>query len=433
MDLSIDRVLQLSPDAASASAGKKLATPKSWGNLGRSSTAMWGECQGSALYQTRISLADISYKCSCPSRKFPCKHVLGLLLLAAGNAAAVPTGEAPQWVAEWLAKKAASPKQQARAEKGAPVDAAAQAKRAEKRLSRVAEGIEQLELWMSDLVRSGLAGLENQGATFWEAQAARLVDAQAPGLAGRLRRMSTIPGSSADWPARVADHLGRLTLLTHAFGRLDALEPPLQHDLRQAIGWTVSQDELDSGAEVVRDQWLLAAQLHEDDDRVRVQRNWLFGTMTGRSALLLQFSPGNAPFPDVFVPGSSIDAELAYYPSAYPQRARVVARHDLKTTEVARLPGHDSCESLLDEVAGALCKQPWLERFPCMLRQVTPQMADRRWHVRDATGEALPLEGGAHWKLQGLSGGKPLDVAGEWDGNAVLALAAVAEGRYHVL
>ncbi len=40
---------------------------------------------------------------------------------------------------------------------------------------------------MFDLVRHGLAGVENKTDAFWEDQAARMVDAQAPGIAYLLR------------------------------------------------------------------------------------------------------------------------------------------------------------------------------------------------------------------------------------------------------
>ena len=92
--LSTDQVLALAPDTSSVAAAKKLAKPGAWRNLGQSESALWGECQGSALYQTEVALSDLATKCSCPSRKFPCKHALGLLLIAAASPAA-PAESAP--------------------------------------------------------------------------------------------------------------------------------------------------------------------------------------------------------------------------------------------------------------------------------------------------------------------------------------------------
>src|SRR5215468_6612769 len=107
MNVSADQISALAPDASSLAAGKKLGSAKNWKNLGQSPAAVWGECQGSALYQVRVDLGGLAYKCSCPSRKLPCKHVLGLLFLAAAASKDVPAGEAPEWVSEWLTKRAA--------------------------------------------------------------------------------------------------------------------------------------------------------------------------------------------------------------------------------------------------------------------------------------------------------------------------------------
>ena len=78
-----ERVQGLAPDAASAKAGLGLAGPRKWVSIGREDNALWGECQGSGKtpYRSQVDLTDGASKCSCPSRKFPCKHSLGLLLL----------------------------------------------------------------------------------------------------------------------------------------------------------------------------------------------------------------------------------------------------------------------------------------------------------------------------------------------------------------
>ena len=114
LTITSEQALATAPDANSAQAGRKLADPRHWRNLGHTSQALWGECQGGALYQTRVDLASLSVKCSCPSRKFPCKHALGLLVLAATEPAALPEGEPPQWVAEWLQRRVAKAEQGSR-------------------------------------------------------------------------------------------------------------------------------------------------------------------------------------------------------------------------------------------------------------------------------------------------------------------------------
>src|SRR5205807_4816352 len=157
----------MAPDSSAASAGKKLGNGKHWKNLGMCADALWGECQGSALYQVKVDLSTLSSQCSCPSRKLPCKHSLGLLLLVA--ASGVPAADPPEWVTTWLSKRQAnSARKQERAVKaiqtadGPP--STAQLKTAEKRLATVKKGLETLDLWLNDLVRQGLASVSTQSA-----------------------------------------------------------------------------------------------------------------------------------------------------------------------------------------------------------------------------------------------------------------------------
>src|SRR5688572_4227959 len=139
---SSERVAALAPDPASASAGQALANERKWASLGRSDRAIWGLCQGSGKqpYQARVDLSEPAFKCSCPSRKFPCKHGLGLLLLFAKDARVFPTGDEPGWVADWLADRvdrAAKKTEQAATAAEKPVDLESQAKRAAQREVRV--------------------------------------------------------------------------------------------------------------------------------------------------------------------------------------------------------------------------------------------------------------------------------------------------------
>jgi SWIM zinc finger len=437
MSLTVDQVQALAPDAGALAAAKKVGTPAAWSGLGRSAAALWGECTGSATYQVRVDLRDFATRCTCPSRKFPCKHALGLLLLSASQPAALPESPPPAWVEEWLGKRgeAAAKKEQQKAVRAdAPVDTAAQARRAEKRLERVAEGLDGLALWMSDLVRNGLASLEGQGPQLFEAQAARMVDAQAPGVAARLRRLAGLPGSRPDWPQVLLGELGRLALLVHAFRRGEALGPALHADVRQLLGFPVSQEEVTSSGERVKDDWLVLGQWVDDEERILVQRTWLHGLNTGRRALVLQFSATGAPFPEALVAGTHFQAELAFYPGAFPLRALVRERQGTPEAWAGPLPGTSTVEAFLADAAGALARQPWLDRLSCVLVGVTPvHRADAGWGVVDAGGALLPLRGEAHWRLLALSGGAPLDVAGEWDGERLRVLGAGVEARYVVL
>ena len=78
------------------------------------------------------------------------------------------------------------------------------------------------------------------GYAHFDTMAARMVDAQAPGLAGMLR---SIPAefASVGWPSRVLEQLGALHLLIQAHRRLDDLPSDLAATVRARIGYLGQQ------------------------------------------------------------------------------------------------------------------------------------------------------------------------------------------------
>jgi len=423
--LTVEQVLALAPDPAAAQAARKLASSRVWSRVGSNERAVWGACQGSALYQVCAARADLDSKCTCPSRKFPCKHALALLLRSAEHA--FPEAAEPDWVREWLENRSSR-----KARPAAPPDPEAQAKRAEKRLERVRSGLEMLDLWAEDLVRDGIASLEERPPAFFGQMAARLVDAQATGLARRVRRIGFLAGSDPGWPRAVLEELGLVALASHAFRRIDELEAPLRADLRQLVGFNLDKDDVIASGDRVEDEWVVVGQIVSEDERFRSQRTWLRGARSGRYALVLQFAPGSAPFEETLVAGSTMAATLAFWPGAFPQRALIQERKATVETPVQRLPGFDDVAAFLDGAAAAYARQPFLERVCCTIRDVMP-FCEEKHFVRDSRGATLPLAGSDNWMLLAVSGGQPVDVAGEWNGRVLFPLGVAAEGTFHAL
>lgn len=84
MKITLDIVKKMAPDAKAMVAAKSVAAPKCWSSLGESAQGIWGICKGSSTYSVYVD-NDKNCNCTCPSRKRPCKHTLGLLMLAAGG------------------------------------------------------------------------------------------------------------------------------------------------------------------------------------------------------------------------------------------------------------------------------------------------------------------------------------------------------------
>jgi hypothetical protein len=433
-----EQVLALAPDASAAKNGRELAHARKWESLGRNAQAAWGECQGSASkpYQTEIDLGEPAFHCTCPSRKFPCKHALGLFLLLAAQPSAFAQSQPPAWVREWLDVRAArtekkQPKAELHAEK--PPDPKAQAKRIAGREAKVSAGLAELETWLRDLVRTGLVSAQTQPLTFWETPARRLVDAQAPGIARLVRDMAGIPSSGAGWQEHLLARAGRLFLLIEAYKRLDMLQPETRDDVRALVGWTQDQDAL-LAMDGVRARWLVMGQRTEEEDRLRVQRTWLCEQGGERKALVLTFSHVSQPLDSGLIAGTVLDAELVYFPSAFPLRALIKQRFGTPAP-MTGLAGAGSIGQFADAYAKVLARQPWLERFPAILAAVVPVQRESGWFLRDVENRTLPVDLWAKnmLRLLALSGGHPLPLCGEWDGESLMPLSTLIDGRFIAL
>jgi hypothetical protein len=429
------RVLALAPDAPSQRAAQSLASGPSWQLTGAAEPgALWGECRGSAAtpYRTVVDLAGPVYQCSCPSRKFPCKHVLALMLLWAEGSVKDDAGHPPDWAGSWLtAPQGVRGGGRPTRDQGVPGDRLpGQARRAEQREARVAIGLAELDRWLCDQVRQGLAASQQAGYGRWDDIAGRMIDAQAPGLAERLRALASVPHSGVGWDGRLLEEYALLRLLAVAYHQRAGLAPPLQATVRSRIGFSLRQADVVAGGEPVRDRWQVLARRDLEQDRIRTRRTWLQGRKTGRPALALSFAPAGQALDDTLSVGTDADADLVFYPGAVPLRAVMATKHD---TLDGGPPTGDTIAGLLASFAAALAGDPWLDSWPAVL-DVSPVRTPVP-AVCDAAGRALPLHPGTGdcWPLFAISGGRPVTVAGEWTARGLWPLTAWDEDGRAVL
>ncbi|MCP5157970.1 MAG: SWIM zinc finger family protein [Gammaproteobacteria bacterium] len=430
--LNTEQVIALAPDDVSVKAARGLARPGKWASLGQNDRALWGECKGSVLYQVCVDPSEPAFKCTCPSRKFPCKHALALLLVAAAQSEIIHVCEPPAWLNAWLTKREQSAKRKvARASADTELAAEQQAKRVAAKNQRIAErqrkveaGLEELERWLRDLVRQGLGHAQQQPARYWDDMTARLVDVQAPGLARWLRDLASIPASGEGWAERLLVQLGSLYLLLEGHRRLETLPELLQADIRSRIGWHWQEADLPDEA-WVRDHWLMLGQRGYEEEQLRIRRAWLWGRECGRLALVLDFAYQSQPMTPIAAPGVWLEAELGFFPSQYPQRA--LLRNPVMIEGQGMPPALADHTALLESYAEALARQPWLSMLPAVLAEVMPVYGEARgWWLRDSATNRLPINPGfgAGWQLLALSGGAPLTVFGEWSGQQFWPLGA---------
>ena len=342
---------------------------------------------GREPYRVALDLAgEPAWTCSCPSRKQPCKHALGLLLLLARGQ--VPAGSRPPEGRAWLeGRNERTVKQVARSRSAEVADPAAQERRRARRAANVETGIVDLERWLDDLVRGGLAAAQSRSWSSWDDAAARLVDAQAPGLASRMRALGRAAHSGPGWPDRLLAQLGRLHLVLEGWRHLADLSPPLAAEVRTQVGFPTARADVQALLPV-RDLWDVLAAVVSDDGTLATRRVWLRGRTVGGWALLLDTGPSGAAFATEVDVGTTFEADVHRYPGALGQRSLVGERHGA-AVPIADLEGCPVADALAAD-ALSLAANPWLPQTPVCLGPVVPAIEGARWLVVDERGTVVP-------------------------------------------
>ena len=425
--LTADFVQSLSPDSASTAAGRKLSGPRDWTGLSRSARALWGECRGSALYQTRVDLTDFASKCSCPSRKFPCKHALGLLFMAATAPTNLVEADEPGWVSDWLSQRGAKAAAKAEPVEKKPVDEKAQAKRTDARLAAITAGINLTERWLHDLVTQGIAAVNLDRQL--ETAATRLTDAKAGALAERLRQIAAL--SEVEQNRRI-DELGYVQLLIDLWKKRDTLAPAWRSELDGWIGLAEREEDVMAVGERVEGQFFVLGATEVENDRLRERRTWLLDQSSARSYLLLEFvlpwqnSQSKNMFGTprgVLLPcGTQLTGALALYSGRAQQRVvlgETTLQHGLAPRALLNFG-----ECLLAHAA-QIARSPFVRRSASCVANVTVCKFEKQFYLRDSLGAALPILSAKDNKdhaallLYLRTGGAPHTIAFSFDGYAV--------------
>ena len=333
MKFTETQIQTLAPDEASLKAGKSLSGKTNWLVSQYNDRAVWGEIKGSGSkpYLTQIDINNIAFKCSCPSRKFPCKHGLGLMLLWTNDTTAVTQNEEePAWVADWMNKRIAKEEKVNEVKEYTEEEIAklekTKLKRTEDRTLAVENGVAELKLVLKDIIRTGILNLPQKDDAFFDKIAARMIDAKASGLAGWVKKLGAINynQNGIAWQTEALEIMGKMYLLTEAFRNINNLSEQWQTSIKNLIGWSQAPKELlqNDSAEIVKDVWLVIGQeTTTTDDGITIQRNWLVGTHTNETALILNFGTRFAPMDISVIPGTIIEAALVFFPAIVKQRA----------------------------------------------------------------------------------------------------------------
>jgi hypothetical protein len=418
--VDVDAVLALAPDKQVATSAARLAAPGNWSELGHDDHALWGLCRGSGKkpYQVCVDLGDRANKCSCPSRKFPCKHAVAIQVLHARGSSAPSTP--PEWVSEWQHRRDVrkAPRELDDSPEAVERRAAQRAKTSEARELAVQGGVVGLREWLADIARRGIAELAGRDRAWWESIIRRMVDAQAPGLAGALEDLAAVVFSGgANWAERAADRIGGL----HLLATLAPNPPPELADVvRMRLGFTVSEQEVRAKPGWI-DSWVVLLRKDEDNGQVHTTRQWVWGRARREWVIVLRHAAGSVP-PGPALPNGEFTGELHPYPGGAPRRVSVGEREP--STRPRPIEASGTWTEALAGLEPLLRRDPWQRMHPLTCGQI--RLTEGMLAV-DTDGRALPVvDDLAADRALAIHGGQPFDAIGLWDGWS-FRIGAVAE------
>jgi SWIM zinc finger len=414
-----DFIEAAAPNAEAAKNGRGLLLKNKFLALCHSpdETLWFGRCQGSGSTPYLCS-ADFAapekpvYRCTCPSRQFPCKHALGLLY-AMAEGKTFTSAEVPEELTAKREKVAARvEKRKVDIDKPVKVNKPALAKKIKAQL----DGIDLLERLTQDVVRLGIGNMNAKTAHELEEQARQLGNAYLPGAQAALRNYTKLFYSDqGDEPAAA----GRDTIFSEALDqmcrlhalirkgreylktRLDdpELAPETDTGIAAWLGHAWQLRELKEAGLVEENAELVQLAFHSYDDIARkeyVDSGAWMNLGNGRIYRTQTFRPYQAArqikSEDSFSQVAQIK-EMCIYPGDVNPRVRwdgVLAR-PIEPHDLARIRSHGRAEfaAVVKDVKSVL-KNPLTDKYPIhALNYRRIATAGKAMVVEDRTGERL--------------------------------------------
>lgn len=435
MEVSESLVQALAPDQPSINAAKKLLNPAEWPVLSQSENVntIWGECQGSGSkpYYTMADVADNGYKCTCPSRKFPCKHVLALFWLFSDVPGNFTKTDPPEWVNDWLGRRKrtntgekttstddsnkpvnklntqSTPTEQALTPEEIAKREADKAKRASQNKAKTQDSIKQglieFQQWVNDQLSHGIVHFLKEDTTKCRKIAARLVDAKAVNLAARI---DELPAKISVFPVQqqpnfVLQEFAKLILLSEAW-----LANPDDIDTFRSVASSENREQLlaptsDMPKPIVKNgTWQIIGEKSEMlRNGLQVSMRWLLLVADSSSslsaaptfALLLDYSTvKSGKNKTTSVIGMQIEGSVIFYPSRSPLRA-ILGEHKYITDTPVSQPTNNT--HWREHFLAIHAKMPWIDDVPYIAqagRISEDNTGQYWWHNKDKT-QCLPL------------------------------------------
>jgi len=212
----------LAPNAGAIKNGRDLVRKNSFPVrcITEDRTLLFGECKGSGKEPYRCSVDFIQenspvFRCTCPSRQFPCKHTLGLLYAYASSSSSFEIKDIPAEIADKRnkAEKREEKKQAADKEGTAKAPRKVNKSALVKKIAAQLEGLAILDKLVLQIVHHGLGSIDKKMIQLIEEQAKQLGNYYIPGAQAALRELLLLLREDGDREASYGDAIEQLIYL----------------------------------------------------------------------------------------------------------------------------------------------------------------------------------------------------------------------------
>ncbi|ULO05314.1 SWIM zinc finger family protein [Paenibacillus sp. 19GGS1-52] len=421
LQLTASYIDSLAPNAAAIKNGQGLVKKKSLVQLNCSETGelLFGECSGSGKSNYVCSVDFIIqdkpvYRCTCPSRQFPCKHVLGLMY-AYSDGMKFTVAAIPEDISVKREKAEKREETKAEQESGTAELKPKKVNKSalKKKITAQLEGLDVLEKLILSLIRSGLGTIDNKMLKNIHEHVKQMGNYYLSGAQTELRRFALLLADDRDREESYTYAAEQLTEL-HAFikkGRaylINKQEDPeltLDHEstMEEWLGHAWQLTELKAFGKVREGVELLQLAFFSYDDAARqefVDHGYWLELLNGEIHRTVQYRPHKAAKhlreDDSFFEIAQISM-LYKYPGEMNARVRYeqMTPRPVTAGDVAEIgdKAHRSYAEVIKKVKNQL-KNPLSDKTPVLLLHAAKlgRTASGQFAITDESGYQLVLE-----------------------------------------
>ncbi len=438
------KIEAIAPNKASLRRAKLLAKSSQWAQLSTDYRVIWGlsTVLEHEHYEVRISLLTNHHQCSCLSNTI-CKHILGLLLLYQKSSALFKYRSCPDSIDSWLKNQQLGPantpaktiKKSKSTSKSTASAQRAKEKRWQNRLELMDAGIQALELWLTDMIRQGLANVPIEDAAYWSYIAAKMMDAKLPAISVYLKETQSMVQQSSDWSGAMLERIGHLFFWIQSFKNRGQLSESEQELLYISLGKTIQKKTVLAQNISLIDHWLVVGiKIGNTIDKQLYRRVWLQGSSSHKMALIEDFSYFNNPFEQQYQLGSIIHSRLYFYNQTAAWRGLLEQADSIDKTALQNWSSFACFETALAAFHKAIVQNPWLRFYPFIIRDIAFYLdAKNKLQCLDIQNQSLPIQTVSEqniWQLLASSGGQAVPLMAEWDGQQLKPISILLDTKF---